>query len=69
MSRTPPIPPDQRARPEDKAELDSADMDRRDRRTDVATGQPGDAGVNTDQQGRFGNLAQNLTPQHKTQAR
>jgi hypothetical protein len=58
MSKQPPIPEDQRATP-----------DRRDIATGVQSGQPGDADVNLDQQGRFGNAKQNLTPQHKTQDR
>lgn len=58
MSKAPPIPQEQNAAP-----------DRRDVATGVQTGQPGDAGVNLDQQGRFGNAKQNLTPQHKTQDR
>ena len=37
--------------------------------TGAAKGQPGDMGVNTHQQGRFGNLKQNMTPQWKTQDR
>lgn len=55
MSKPPPIPEDQR--------------DRRDVATGAQSGQPGDADVNLDQQGRFGNAKQNLTPQHKTQDR
>lgn len=58
MSKQPPIPEDQKGM-----------HDRRDEATNVQTGQPGDAGVNLDQQGRFANARQNLTPQHKTQAR
>ena len=44
-------------------------MDRRDLRTNAQSGQPGDADVNLDTQGRFGNLRQNLTNQHKVQDR
>jgi hypothetical protein len=58
MSKHPPIPDDQKG-----------PHDRRDEATNVQTGQPGDADVNLDQQGRFANVRQNLTPQHKTQAR
>ena len=58
MSKQPPIPQDQRAA-----------NDRRDIATGDQSGQPGDADVNLDQQGRFGNAKQNLTPQHKTQDR
>ena len=35
----------------------------------VQSGQPGDADVNTREQGRFGNMRQNMTPQWKTQNR
>ncbi len=58
MSNPPPIPEEQRA-----------GQDRRDQATGVQSPQPGDADVNLDQQGRFGNAKQNLTPQHKTQDR
>ena len=43
--------------------------DRRDRQTNLQSGQPGDGDANLEQQGRFGNLNQNLTPQWKTQSR
>jgi hypothetical protein len=71
MTRPPPIPEEQRAPggPEQQASETEGLEDRRDRETGVQTGQPGDAGVNTDTQGRFGNLTQNLTTQWKTQAR
>ena len=49
-----------------KAAMDS---DRRDRSTGVQSDQPGDADVNLDTQGRFGNLRQNLTTQWKVQDR
>jgi len=58
MSKQPHIPQDQRA-----------DDDRRDLATGAQSDQPGDADVNLDQQGRFANARQNLTPQHKTQDR
>ena len=35
----------------------------------VQSGQPGDADVNTGQQGRYGNLKQNMTPQRQTHGR
>ncbi|WEK57252.1 MAG: hypothetical protein P0Y52_11965 [Candidatus Brevundimonas phytovorans] len=43
--------------------------DRHELATGAAKGPPGDMGVNTHQQGRFGNLKQNMTPQWKTQDR
>lgn len=64
MTRNPPIPPDQR-RPHDEVDADTAKLDRRDRRTDAQSGEPGDADVNTDEQGRFGNLAQNVKTTHR----
>ncbi len=63
MARPPAIPRDQRSVSTDKPALgqDEPLSDRRDRRTDVRSAQPGDADVNLDEQGRFGNLKQNLT--------
>ncbi len=43
--------------------------DRRDLETEIKTSQPGDADVNLDEQGRFGNLHQNLTTHWKVQER
>lgn len=48
---------------------DAANSDRRDLHTNVQSGQPGDADVNLDTQGRFGNLRQNLTTHWKVQDR
>lgn len=48
---------------------EAANSDRRDLKTGVHSGQPGDADVNLDTQGRFGNLKQNLTNQWKVQVR
>jgi hypothetical protein len=62
MPKTPPIPPEQRAFAEDA-------HDRRDAKTGLQSGQPGDADVNLKQQGRQANTRQNLTPQWKTQDR
>lgn len=63
MARLPAIPKDQRRVATDKPALgqDEPLPDRRDRRTDAQSAQPGDADVNLDEQGRFGNLKQNLT--------
>ena len=68
MSKTPPIPPEQRAFGKQAAEQDTH-ADRRDLKTGLQSGQPGDADANLDQQGRFANTKQNLTPQRKTQSR
>jgi len=48
---------------------DAMNADRRDLATGAQSGQPGDADVNLDTQGRFGNLKQNLTAQWKVQDR
>lgn len=71
MTRPPPIPKEQRSFiSPDRPDIEDEGLDdRRDRETAVQTGQKGDAGVNLAQQGRFGNLSQNLTTQWKTQAR
>lgn len=55
MSKPPPVPEDQR--------------DRRDQATGVQSAQPGDADVNTEQQGRFGDIKQNTTHQGLQQDR
>jgi hypothetical protein len=69
MTHAPRIPPDQRSVADlgGKADQDTLKEDRRDVETGAQSGQPGDADVNLDQQGRFGNLRQNLTPQRKVQ--
>ena len=48
---------------------DAMNADRRDLATGAQSGQPGDADVNLDTQGRFGKLKQNLTAQWKVQDR
>lgn len=71
MTHTPRIPKDQRSdadkgrTPADAA----ADSDRRDLETEIQTAQPGDSDVNLDEQGRFGNLKQNLTNQWQVRDR
>lgn len=71
MTHAPKIPREQRsfgdkgARPPAEAMSD----DRRDLATEAQSGQPGDADVNLDEQGRFGNLRQNLTTHWKVQDR
>lgn len=72
-SSPPPIPPDQRsggpAATSNAAEAQGLD-DRRDRVTNAQSGQPGDADVNLEEQGRFGNIEQNVNRvQHKVQDR
>lgn len=68
MSKLPPVPDEQRSFGAGNTP-DNATADRRDLKTGLQSGQPGDADANLDQQGRFGNARQNLTPNHKTQAR
>ena len=63
MTQAPKIPAEQQSFPGEKPDIAGEGADRRDARTDVRDGQPGDAGVNTDQQGRFGNIKQNIPHQ------
>lgn len=63
MTQPPKIPAEQQSFPDQKPDISGEGGDRRDARTDIHDGQPGDAGVNTDQQGRFGNIKQNTPPQ------
>lgn len=71
MSHAPRIPKEQRSfsdrggKPLDEAMT----ADRRDMGTGAQSGQPGDADVNLETQGRFGNLRQNLTTHWKVQQR
>lgn len=69
MSKLPKIPKEQRAFSGEKTEQDGEPVDRRDNRTGVRDGQPGDAGVNAQEQGRFGNIRQNTTHQGNVQDR
>lgn len=68
---TPPKVPKEQTSFADHGAMDPNDppADRRDRRTGVPTGQPGDADVNTTQQGRFGDIKQNTTHQGHQQDR
>ncbi len=71
MTHAPRIPKEQRSYADKgvQAVESAADSDRRDLETEIQTGQPGDSGINLDEQGRFGNLKQNLTNQRKVQDR
>ena len=70
MTHAPRIPKEQRSFADRGGKsLDEAQADRRDLQTGAQSGQPGDAVVNLDTQGRFGNLRQNMTTQWKTQQR
>jgi len=72
MTSSPTIPREQRAfagRGGGPGEDPALSNDRRDTLTGVQSPDPGDADVNLDQQGRFGNLKQNLTARHRVQDR
>lgn len=71
MTHAPKIPKEQRSFADKGAKPAAEAMsdDRRDLETEIKTGQPGDADVNLDEQGRFGNLRQNLTTHWKVQDR
>lgn len=71
MPKSPPIPPEQRSFTggDAAARLQSARPDRRDLETNVQSPEPGDADVDTDKQGRYGALHQNLQPRAGTQDR
>ena len=70
MTHAPRIPKEQRSFADrGQRPVEDVQTDRRDLRTGAQSGQPGDADVNLDTQGRFGNLRQNLTSQWKTQDR
>lgn len=71
MTHAPRIPKEQRSFADrgGKAVEDAMKEDRRDMETGAQSGQPGDADVNLNQQGRFGNLKQNMTTQWKVQDR
>ena len=69
MSKAPKIPKEQRSFSGEQPDVEGGKSDRRDRRTDVHDGQPGDGGINTAQQGRFGDIKQNTTHQGYQQDR
>lgn len=60
MPKKPPIPPEQ------PSFRGKGVHDRRDDLTGLQSGEPGDADANLDQQGRYGNIRQNLK-QHRVQ--
>ena len=71
--RPPPVPPEQRSTGPASGEQLRKDVSgdvsgeptqgRRDESTGAQSSQPGDADVNTDEQGRFGDIKQNTTHQ------
>jgi len=69
MSKTPPIPKDQRAGPNDRPDIAKVSKDRRDDAGTRQSDQPGDADVNTRLQGRHGDIHQNTHNQGYQQDR
>jgi hypothetical protein len=63
MSKLPPIPSEQ------KTFQGATNLGRRDAKTGLQSSQPGDSDTNLDEQGRQGNIRQNLTPQRAVQDR
>lgn len=69
-SKAPPIPPAQRAAPDERPNVKGGHVDRRDLITGLQSYQPGDDDVNLKEQGRYGNRRQNVDDvQHKQQDR
>lgn len=68
-AKPPPIPAEQQRAPGEKPHIGGDHQERRDATTGLQSSQPGDADVNLKQQGRQGDINQNLTPQHRQQDR
>jgi hypothetical protein len=68
-SKAPPIPPEQRAFPGQKPDVEDGDIGRRDSVTGAQSEQPGDDDVNLKEQGRHGNINQNTHHQGYQQDR
>ena len=70
MTHAPKIPKEQRSFADKGAKsAEDAKADPRDLATEVRDGQPGDASINTAEQGRFGDIKQNTTHQGYQQDR
>ena len=70
MRKAPPIPKEQRSFRGARPDIQGAGQDRRDVKTGLQSGQPGDSDVNLKNQGRQGNIHQNVDTVHaKTQDR
>jgi len=71
MTHAPRIPEEQSSAADKGAQSPEQALheDRRDVKTGAQSDQPGDADVNLDEQGRFGNLKQNLTNHGQVQDR
>lgn len=65
MSKLPPVPREQRTFSDKAGRPQSEHVDRRDLKTGLQSGEPGDADANLHQQGRQGNTQQNLRPQRR----
>lgn len=69
MSKTPPIPKEQRSFKGQRPDIEGSTQGPRDEATGVQSSQPGDDDVNLAQQGRQANTRQNLTHQGRQQDR
>ena len=71
MPKLPPIPKEQRSFRDEQARdrLRSAEPGRRHQQDGVQSPDPGDADVDLETEGRYGNMRQNLTPQRQVQDR
>ena len=69
MAKAPPIPAEQRAFKGEKPDIKGSSGDRRDDRTGLQSGDPGDADASLDSQGRFANLNQNTSHSGNVQDR
>lgn len=70
MSKAPPIPKEQRSFRGDRPDIQGGARDRRDAKTGLQSGEPGDRDVNLRNQGRQGNIHQNVDTVHaRTQDR
>lgn len=67
MTKVPQPPREQRSFADRGARpMDEAAVERRDLADGVQSGQPGDADVNLSEQGRYGNMQQNLTSRRRS---
>jgi hypothetical protein len=70
MSKAPPIPKEQRSFRDQRPDIQGGPRDRRDAKTGLQSPDQGDGGVNLRNQGRQGNIHQNVDAVHaKTQDR
>lgn len=70
MSKAPPIPPEQQSFKDEKPDITGSNQGRRDQQTGLQSTETGDGDVNLREQGRQGNIHQNVdTVQHKIQNR